>query len=169
MHCFLEMNSLWRKLLNSPFIYTLNNLCIFYSFNFKCQHFPLGYFLCRRSTTRIILILQFLYIQVSNYLKIITNWWSKSSIKLLCYKVDDDIFWQAVHGQVCLQPRWYNKEHKSKNSVCGKVRTLTIGEAFTSLEMRIRLPNWQGLTIQLLERTRRYVFSVISVILAYSS
>lgn len=110
-----------------------------------------------------------LYIQVSNYLKIITNWWSKSSIKLLCYKVDDDIFWQAVHGQVCLQPRWYNKNTKARTRVCGKVRTLTIGKPLLQSRDENPAPESTRLTIQLLERTRRCVFSVISVILPYSS
>ena len=89
--------------------------------------------------------------------------------KLLCYKVDDDIFWQAVHGQVCLQPWGYYKNTKAITRVCDKVRTLNIGKPLLQSNDENPAPKSTRVTIQLPERTRRYVFSVISVILSYSS
>lgn len=110
-----------------------------------------------------------LYIQVSNYSKIITSWWSKSSINRCATKWMMTFFWQAVHGQVCLQPWWYYKNTKARARVCDKVRTLNIGKPLLQSNDEGPAPESTRVTIRLLERTRRYVFSVISVILSYRS
>ena len=139
--CFLEDEFLVKKTLNSPFIYTLNNLCISYSSNFKCQHFTLGYFLCIRSTTRITLILQFFIYRwvTKNYYKLMI----KVLYKLLCYKVDDDIFWQAVHGQVCNLGDMMRTQKQELEYVI-KLEPWVLASLCYSLVMRIQLPNPQG-------------------------
>lgn len=63
--------------------------------------------------------------------------------KLLCYKVDDDIFWQAVHGQVCNLGDMIRTQKQELEYVI-KLEPWILASLCYSLVMRIQLPNPQG-------------------------